>query len=66
MPAPSVAYSERPVHARRMGFGACLPFTIFFKHLATPDCMDIFSHTAGPLFAAVFWKVWYREKTPVE
>ena len=47
-------------------FGACLPFTAFFKHLATPDCMDIFSHTAGPLFAAVFWKVWYREKTPVE
>ena len=47
-------------------FEAYLPFTVFFKHLATSDYMDIFSYTAGALFAAVFWKVWYFEKSPAE
>ena len=42
-------------------FEAWLPFTAFFKHLATSDYMDIFSYTAGAFFAALFWKLWYRE-----
>lgn len=41
-------------------FEAYLPFTSFFKHLATSDYMDIFSYTVGAFFAALFWKLWYR------
>jgi len=44
-------------------FEACLPFVPFFKHLATSDYQDILSYTEGALFSAVFWKIWYRQKS---
>jgi hypothetical protein len=47
-------------------FEAWLPFTKTFKHLATSDYLDIFSYTVGAFFAAIFWKIWYRERPPAE
>lgn len=44
-------------------FEAYLPFTKFFKHLATSDYLDVLSYTEGALFSAIFWKFWYREWT---
>jgi len=46
-------------------FEIVLPGVPFFKHLATADCQDILSYTAGALFAAVFWKIWYGRKQTV-
>jgi hypothetical protein len=43
-------------------FEAVLPFVPFFKHLATSDYHDILSYTEGALLAAIFWKIWYRQK----
>ena len=42
-------------------FEAYLPFTVYFKHLATSDYLDILSYTVGAFLAAVFWKIWYRQ-----
>ena len=42
-------------------FEAYLPFTTYFKHLATSDYLDILSYTVGALIAAIFWKLWYGE-----
>ena len=41
-------------------FEAYLPFTALFKRLATSDYLDILSYTVGACFAALFWKLWYR------
>jgi hypothetical protein len=30
---------------------------------ATSDYRDILSYTEGALFAAIFWKIWYRQKS---
>jgi hypothetical protein len=46
-------------------FEAYLPSTVFFRHLATSDFRDIISYTAGALFAALFWKFWYKERQGV-
>jgi hypothetical protein len=43
-------------------FEAFLPFVPFFSRYATPDCHDILSYTAGALLAAIFWKIWYRQR----
>jgi len=43
-------------------FEVVLPFVPFFKHLATSDYHDILSYTEGALLAAIFWKIWYRQK----
>jgi hypothetical protein len=47
-------------------FEAYLPFTPFFRRMATSDYMDIFSYTVGACFAAVLWKLWYKEWSPVK
>jgi hypothetical protein len=39
-----------------------LPFIPLFKHMATSDYQDIFCYTVGALVAAIFWKVWYRQR----
>jgi membrane protein CcdC involved in cytochrome C biogenesis len=43
-------------------FEAYLPFVPFFRRLATSDYRDILSYTIGGLFAALFWRIWYRLK----
>ncbi len=45
-------------------FEAYLPFTPFFRKLATSDFKDVLSYTIGACLAAVFWKLWY-EKWPM-
>ena len=42
-------------------FEAYLPFTTFFKRLATSDYFDIFTYTVGAVLATIFWKLWYRQ-----
>jgi hypothetical protein len=44
-------------------FEGYLPFTAFFRKLATSDYVDILSYTIGACLAAAFWKFWY-EKWP--
>jgi len=43
-------------------FEIVLPCVPFFKHLATSDYHDVLSYTEGALVAAIFWKIWYRQK----
>jgi hypothetical protein len=43
-------------------FEAYLPFTSFFKGLATSDYKDILSYTIGACVAAAFWGFWYRQR----
>jgi hypothetical protein len=43
-------------------FEIFLPHTRFFKRFETADYMDILCYSAGALFAALFWNIWYRRK----
>jgi|ERR1700722_9478688 len=47
-------------------FEAYLPFTKYFARLTTSDYMDIFSYTVGGCFAAIIWKIFYREPRALE
>jgi len=42
-------------------FEVYLPSTHFFKRWATADYLDILAYTLGGCFAAIFWKMWYRQ-----
>jgi len=44
-------------------FEAYLPFTPYFKGLATSDYKDILAYTAGGLWAAAFWRYWYGKSS---
>jgi hypothetical protein len=47
-------------------FEVYLPSLHFFKRWATSDYRDILSYAAGGLFAATFWKMWYRAGQPAK
>lgn len=43
-------------------FELWLPRMPLFRGLAFADPLDILAFTVGALVAAVFWKIWYRER----
>ena len=43
-------------------FELWLPFTSLFRGLAYCDYLDVLSYTCGAFAAAVFWRVYYRQR----
>ena len=44
-------------------FEVYLPGVELFKGVATADHLDVLCYADGGLVGAVFWRVWYRERT---
>lgn len=60
--APSASELLIPLMLWSWIFEIWLPRTAMFRGLAICDHRDILCYAAGTLFAALFWKIWYRDR----